>query len=636
MSRAFVKNINSVENEALRREVEELRAQLKALGAQSVPSARRGDENKAQELRYRTIFENTGTATILIESDFTICACNLQFAELVGRGRAEIEGRVKWPEFIHPLDLAAMQNYHKARRIHPDAAPKSYEFRLITHSKEIRNIILTIDMIPGSLQSVASLVDMTDRLAAERALKASEEKYRLLVETMNDGLAIQDEYGILTYVNSRAGAMLGYAPDELVGKAAIQFVAAESLAAWNRQVALRRKGDYQPYEIVWHSKLGQRIHSIVSPRALFDECRRYAGSFAILTDITALKRAAEALRLSEEMFSKAFRSSPSSTFIATLKDQRIINVNDSFVKNTGYSMFEVIGKTLSEIALFAGPLNAGQLASEVLEKGRFSQKEIEFYNKKRELRQGLISAEQIQLWKEPCLLASIEEITEARQLQRQIMRISERERHRIGRDLHDDLCPHLIGISALIKVHLQNLKSRGMDGTAPLEKVQGLIQAAVDKTRLLSHGLCPVNLLDQGLEAALKNLAGQTMALYGVKCEFTSLTSIDIQEEDAAAHIYYIVQEAVLNAVKHAGCRRIEIILKEADQRPLLMVRDDGCGIPEVRPRIGMGLKLIRFRASVIGGRLQINSRPECGTEVILLLEKNRIRRENEDAEIRD
>ncbi|MGD9209415.1 MAG: PAS domain S-box protein [Desulfobacteraceae bacterium] len=614
-----IKNHNHTEDGTPENEITRLKRQIIHLVAERDLWKQRVLRDDSQQ-RYRTIFENTGAATILIDADFTISACNHRFAQLVGLCSKDIEGKIKWPQFIHPQDLVPMKAYHQTRRISSENAPKNYEFRLITEKGEIRFIIITIDMIPGSLQSVASLVDISDRIKAEKALKASEEKYRLLVETMNDGLVIQDQNSILTYANPRASAMLGFSVGELLGKATIRFLAEDSVVIWKKQIALRKKGNHQPYEIVWLHKHGQRIHTIVSPRPLFDEHKRFQGSFAILTDISDYKRTLESLRLSEEMFSKAFRSSPISIFIATLTERRIINVNDSFIKNTGHGMFEVIGKTFSQIKLFVDPAYAEQAFVELSQKGCLHQLEIQFYTKNGEIRKGVMSAERIQLWKKPYILVSIEDVTTTFQLQRQIMQVSERERHRIGRDLHDDLCPHLIGIEALSNVLLRQLENEKSQKNALLKKIRRLIQGAIDKTRCLSHGLCSTNLVDQGLIASLNSLADQIQTVYGIICDFICLTKFDITAQDIANHIYLIAQEAAINAVKHSHCKRIDIILEETDKRPLLMIRDDGCGLPQNMRTNGMGLSLIRFRAKVIGAQLKINSQVNQGTEVSLLL----------------
>ncbi len=142
--------------------------------------------------------------------------------------------------------------------------------------------------------------DISDRKRAEKALRQSEKRYRLLVETMNEGLGVQNEHGEWIYVNDRFGEMLGYSRDEMIGRPVTDFVTPNDLVIYTEQVARRRKGERESYGLSWLKKDGQMIFTRVSPKAIFDERGQYKGSFAVVTDITERKRAEEALRESEK------------------------------------------------------------------------------------------------------------------------------------------------------------------------------------------------------------------------------------------------------------------------------------------------------------------------------------------------
>jgi PAS domain S-box-containing protein len=118
---------------------------------------------KESEIRYRTIFENTGTAMVVIEEDTTVGFANNEFFRLTGYSQADIDSRKSWTEFVHKDDVHRMLEQHKLRRARSANVLRQYEFRLLTKSGEIRNILLTIEMFPGTQRSIASLIDITGR-----------------------------------------------------------------------------------------------------------------------------------------------------------------------------------------------------------------------------------------------------------------------------------------------------------------------------------------------------------------------------------------------------------------------------------------------------------------------------------------
>ena len=120
---------------------------------------------------YRAIFETTGTAMMIIEEDTTISLLNTEGEKLYGYPREKVEGKRSWTEFVVPDDLERMKEYHRLRRSDPSQAPQNYEFRLMDRRGKIKNVLLFIDMIPGTRKSVVSLLDITQRKRAEKALK---------------------------------------------------------------------------------------------------------------------------------------------------------------------------------------------------------------------------------------------------------------------------------------------------------------------------------------------------------------------------------------------------------------------------------------------------------------------------------
>jgi len=172
-----------IANQKLTEADDEIRAADEEIKQQLAELQAGQEELVSCEQKYRSLFESTGTAMVIIEDDTTVSLANAEMEKLAGYSRGEIEGKMKWTEFVCKPDLERMKEYHNQRRRDPNAAPRRYEFRFIDRIGMIRDIFLSIDMIPGTGRSVASLVDITKRKAAEQQIKASlREKEVLLRE----------------------------------------------------------------------------------------------------------------------------------------------------------------------------------------------------------------------------------------------------------------------------------------------------------------------------------------------------------------------------------------------------------------------------------------------------------------------
>lgn len=213
--------------------------------------------------------------------------------------------------------------------------------------------------------------------------------------------------------------------------------------------------------------------------------------------------------------------------------------------------------------------------------------------------------------------ALTEEMAERMRLEREVLDIGDRERRRIGRDLHDSLGQHLTGTALAGQVLEERLGARGMPEAGDAARIVSMVEQAIEVTRRLSHGLDPVEFEGGGLAYGLRELAAQTTALGGVLCDCETSTDVAIQEIGIATQLYRIAQEAVANAVKHGHARRITLRLDDDPGLVRLTVRDDGVGIPDRGARgNGMGLRVMAHRAAVSGGRFDIRREPSGGTVV--------------------
>ena len=179
---------------------------------------------RRSEEKYRVIFETTGTAALVIETDAIISLVNTEFERLSGYTKDEIENKKKWTEFIVPEDLDRLIAHNRQRQVDPEHAPRHYEFGLRTRSGEIRNMYLTIDVIPGtSKRFIASLLDLTELKKAERAIRESEEKYRAVVTLANDGIVIIQD-GVYKFINPKAAELYGGMAEEFINTPFVEYV----------------------------------------------------------------------------------------------------------------------------------------------------------------------------------------------------------------------------------------------------------------------------------------------------------------------------------------------------------------------------------------------------------------------------
>lgn len=141
---------------------------------------------KESEKLYRSIFENTGAASIIFEDDMVISLANRECEQLSGYSKEEVEGRKRWTEFILKDDLAKMIEYYKLRSINPDSAPKNYEFHFVNRAGDVKDVLLTVDVIPGTKKRIASLLDITERKKTEEALKKSEKELKKRIKELEE------------------------------------------------------------------------------------------------------------------------------------------------------------------------------------------------------------------------------------------------------------------------------------------------------------------------------------------------------------------------------------------------------------------------------------------------------------------
>ena len=195
-------------------------------------------------------------------------------------------------------------------------------------------------------------------------------------------------------------------------------------------------------------------------------------------------------------------------------------------------------------------------------------------------------------------------------------RVADRERRRLGHDLHDKLGQHLTGTALAAQVLKEKLAARCDPETSDAEKLVRCLEEGIDFTRNLARGFFSPELKAEGLVVALQNLAETVSEQSGIKCVLSGDELIPIHDSTVANQLYRIAQEAVTNSVKHAVANHIDIRLAMDGSELCLSIVDDGVGFPD-RPRSeGLGLHLMRHAAALSGGTFDIRRNGQKGTIV--------------------
>jgi signal transduction histidine kinase len=216
------------------------------------------------------------------------------------------------------------------------------------------------------------------------------------------------------------------------------------------------------------------------------------------------------------------------------------------------------------------------------------------------------------------------EMAERERLDQEIAGVADRERRRLGQNLHDSLGQHLTGTALAAQVLREKLAERSAREVAEADKVVHYIEEGIDLTRNLARGFFSPELDADGLDVALNGLAANISERFKVPCTFNGDDAVHVGDATTATQLYHIAQEAVMNAVKHAGASKIDIELVQNGQKLTLAVSDDGSGFPEKLPQPpGLGLRLMAHGASLIGGKLAIIRSPDGGTLVTCKLNKS-------------
>ncbi len=403
--------------------------------ARDITERKRAEEElQASEHRYRAVHDCSPVGICWVETQTgRLLKVNPKYCEITGRTEQDLLER-NFQSITHPDDLVEncsklrqlaegkLQHYGMEKRyIRPDGSVRWVEVGIVTMAPEGESPVW----------HMAIVQDITERKQAEAALRESERIEKLVLDHLPVGVVLTsgDEERTI-YQNPKFLELFGYSIEQFPTVAEWWPLAypdpvyREQLSRnWRRRMeAARTKGEIEPNEVTITCHDGTKKYVRVLGRVIGDR------NFVAFVDLTERKQAEEALKKSEEKFSKAFRQSPMSITLTTIKDHRYIEVNETFERMTGWGRDEVIGRTPFDIELWVNPAERVGLAKRVQQEGRLVGVEVQFRRKDGAIRTGLVTAEQIEVNGEACAIAVFDDITDRRRAEEALRRSEENYR----------------------------------------------------------------------------------------------------------------------------------------------------------------------------------------------------------------
>lgn len=561
-----------------------------------------------------------------------------------------VSGRVSWSSLTHPDDVdrvAAEVRRHRAE----DVREFTLEYRLLTKKGEVRWIedrILVVSEMDGVARFLQGIVlDVTERREAEEALRESSATMLQLFTNLPDFVLVVDRSGKIQFVNRGAP---GVPEEELVGTVGFDHLLPE----------------YRPKcrHALWRALATGEVQR-VEARTVYDrwwDCRvvpmpggeRSESAMIICTDVTESRLAEQELRKSEERLRLIADNVTDIVWVGHVEgvpDLAAFEPGQAGVKDAGElldrfrftfyspSVEQILGYTVEEalqlrVADIMTPASyeilkkryaaaVAALKQDPLIQTRHRTIELEYRRRDGEgvwceitrkfLRDGegrVIGTEGV-----------TRDISLRKSLERELSETVTRQQQRMGRELHDEVGQQLVGSRLLAKGLQQRLEAHGLPESARAAELVEVLSAAESHVRALIKGVRPVEVDAAGLMAALTDLAESTARLSNVRCTFTCDKPVPVEDNYTATQLFYIAREAVQNAVKHATANQVNIGLEARQDHLRVCVVDDGVGLPAAAGESGgMGLRIMRHRASVIGAELRLDRLNRGGTQVTCVL----------------
>jgi PAS domain S-box-containing protein len=581
------------------------------------------DETRAQraqealrtsEERYRALAESSPDVIFILDRDIKIQYVNSTAAAWWKRAPEELIGLTQ-AELFPP---AVAQNHRRAvaevlATRKPVRRDELLAFPTGEQWIEIRLVPLQGD--EGTVSSIMGVCrDITERKRAERQLAEALDLNQKMIAASTVGITAYKATGECIFTNEALAQAVGGSVSE-VGHADFR-----RLASWKKsgllKVALDALGQGQPRSGEFHatSQFGKGVWLDCHLAPFVSNGQPHLLLMAL--DISQRKQAEEAVKLQSLMVQNMAEAA-----LLVGPELTILFANAALENSFGYKPGELIGQEVAVLNAWSKEETA-RFNAEVI---RATQQDGAWFGEYQNRRKDgtLFTSEAriraLDLGGRMHFVSVQQDITERKRLERQILEISDREQARIGQDIHDGLCQHLVSLAFDANSLKKQLAAQRRPEAKTARRLADFLDQAITESRQLSRGLFPVRLEKEGLAPALEELAGTIRSRFKLQCRFEGKGGLGVVEDSTVAtHLYRIAREAVTNAVKHSQAQRVRIRLRDRAGQIELRIEDNGAGLSSETQREskGMGLYIMDYRARMIGASLQVKHRPRGGTIV--------------------
>jgi PAS domain S-box-containing protein len=554
--------------------------------------------------------------------------CNENYHRLFGAPEMSPESANSWVERLHPEDLERIAKARNAA-MGPEGKPFLSEYRLRrpdgSYADVVERSFIVRDAQGQPLRMIGALTDVTELRGAEKALKASEQRYRDLFENAINIVFTSNLQGYITSVNESGEQSSGYTRAELTRMNVLQLLAPEYVEEGRRVMeglAAGMEPGIGEWEVV--TKDGHQLWLEVSLRLV-----RRSGELVevqgIARDITKRKRAEEALRQSEARFRVVFENAAIGIALVDTHGHPM-DSNPALQKMLGYSKSELAQMALPEYTHPDDAQASWDLFTGLAE-GKRDQYELqEHYRRKdRQIVWGQLTVSLVrnQNGEPQYAIEMVEDITtrkravEAlRELSGRLLRLQDQERRRIARELHDSTAQRLAALAMNLSVVMKSAQDLSPRARTCLSGSLELAEECSREIRTLSYLLHPPLLDEVGLGSALRWFVDGYTQRTGIDVDLEMPPQFARLPEDIELALYRVVQEGLTNIHLHSGSNKAHICLKCRADQAVLTVADEGHGLPPGLvdrggrrvAKLGVGISGMRERIRQLGGQFEIDT----------------------------